>query len=1393
MYIGSDNMNYAIDNGRQMQPVIEFDGITIENVSSLSYYGGSNNSDDIAIGTTNMAYIECETTESAYNITGKEILLKEAVKLPDGTTEYVPMGYFTVKSIDGDIDGTAFTAVDRMHRFEKLYFSSLQYPSDSAKVLNELCTMCGVELATPITSPIAITENLKGYTCREVLGYIAGIHGFFACFDRYGKLNLRWYSKTPIEKQIGLIWSLTKSQSDYTVGKITLAKDEETTYTSGSGVTGVKQSNPYATQTITDSIYASLGGFTYRPCKISMLDDVRLDPWDIIKVTYLDGTDLLIPVMYAVHNFASGETIVESYGKTESENEYEYAGPLTKTLDRTVSELLVVNRVVATKVDAEWVKANTVSAEELSATNARITILETTSLTTAQADIKYATIANLNTQIARIDSLAATSLTADSAVIKALTSEVSDINTLIFGSASGTVIQTEFSNSVIAQLGEAQIKSAMIESVSASKITAGEIYTSLVKIYGDSNKRLVIADNTIQLSDDSDIVRMQMGEDASGRYNIIIRNSSEEVIFDAVGVTEKGYHSGSIKNIAVADNANISAGKLNIDSLFSVINDDSLHTLKSSKIYLDSEAQTLDVAFSTMTTNVANVTNTAISQGTQISAIQGQINSKIWQSDITTAVNNSEPLIMGTQTAVTGAWTGIAPFSELKDGQRITYWLPFSGNGNATLNLTLSGGNTTGAIPCYYGGSTRITTHYPAGNAIRLTYRKDAKIGSGTYTGWWADANYDSNTYDKIRYNVAIKAVSAIVYGNLIVGDSSGYHHLKTGESFDITNPILYANSSVSAGTTTTQGYINIAMSIKTTQTLTLVANKSLYIKGTLSGSTFTPISTAPITQDIPTSEDGYDYILLGTAYSTTNFYLISEHPIYRYINGIFQQISSGALQKTILQDGKIEELTTRYTEVKQSVDGISATVASHTTQIASKADNSTVTAVDNKITSLTADVNMFKTEVSNTYTTKAEFDKLEIGGRNLAIYDNIVQFGAGNMDKSHFIDSGTIIRNDVSTNGGFRFDSKSCYEPNTNYALECYMTVLSGTLVNFRLLSGKTSNFISFTVDGTKYGNPLLAGFTEINDVLNDGERHHLVIRYATSATIPEDTGYQYTYFQPNSANATPIEYKLEGFCLRSGDKALGWSPAPEDTEAEITSISTIATQTADKFNWLVASGTSSTDFTLTDRVASLLSAQFNIDALTTFKNSAESGTSTVIDGGAIKANSIKANSIDVANLFSQNITATGTITGGTLSGTKLIAATAEIGAGSTIGGFSVWGDSINNGTALSNTKDNNSTGMGKQGGNWGFWAGNGRFSVTQDGYLYAESGVIGGVELSANAMIAGDITLSNNSEVINNIAVPGTRANTVKINRNGFTFYENDTQVGKAVPWNLVYAMNN
>lgn len=290
------------------------------------------------------------------------------------------------------------------------------------------------------------------------------------------------------------------------------------------------------------------------------------------------------------------------------------------------------------------------------------------------------------------------------------------------------------------------------------------------------------------------------------------------------------------------------------------------------------------------------------------------------------SLNIALDVITGTQTKTTGAWTGVAKFASLVDGQQIVYWLPYAGSGNATLNLTLSNGTTTGAKNCYYGGTSRLTTHYPAGSTIRLTYRENVSIaGSSTkYTGWWADANYNGDTYDRTKYNRAIKCgTTAIAAYNIIVGSGGLYTHLKSGAAFDITYPILYAGSSIAASATGTNNYLTIPFTVTTTQSITLTAYKPVYIKGKLSGTTFTPVSTTPLTQTVPTSADGYDYILLGSATSsTTEIYLMPEHPMFTFYDDSFKSFEQIAAEAV--------SIAKKYTDaqIKINSDSIVSTVS---------------------------------------------------------------------------------------------------------------------------------------------------------------------------------------------------------------------------------------------------------------------------------------------------------------------------------------------------------------------------------------------------------------------------------------------------------------------------------
>ena len=289
--------------------------------------------------------------------------------------------------------------------------------------------------------------------------------------------------------------------------------------------------------------------------------------------------------------------------------------------DFLVGKYATVDNLEATNADihnlqADYGEFEQLVSGDLSAINADIDNLQATKLSADDADLKYATIANLEAESARIDTLDA---------------DVADIDTLIFGSASGDVIQTSFANAVIAQLGNAQIKSAMIESVSAGQITAGDIITNNVRVMSEDGS-LIISDETIQISDDTR-VRVQIGKDASNDYSINIWDASGNLMFSEGGITDSAIKDAIIRNDMVSEDANISASKLNISSLFTEING-STETINSTKIYLDDKAQTLDVAFTSLSSDVDDMSNTVSSQGTQISTIQGQITSKIWQQDI---------------------------------------------------------------------------------------------------------------------------------------------------------------------------------------------------------------------------------------------------------------------------------------------------------------------------------------------------------------------------------------------------------------------------------------------------------------------------------------------------------------------------------------------------------------------------------------------------------------------------------------------------------------------------------------------------------------------------------------------------------------------------------------
>lgn len=262
--------------------------------------------------------------------------------------------------------------------------------------------------------------------------------------------------------------------------------------------------------------------------------------------------------------------------------------------------------------------------------------------------------------------------------------------------------------------------------------------------------------------------------------------------------------------------------------------------------------------------------------------------------DIKDAHNGVE-YIRGTWTAASGTWTGVSTDTELYDGKKIILFMPYAGSGDATLNLTLADGTTTGAKNVYFESTNRFTTHKGQYSHIELIYHKAHQIGSTTYEGWWYLANRDTTVNYSLRNASNLYVTEAIPANSIIVGDNNGYKKAQIGATFYLDYPILWCTQARTANTQ--NGAENYFVSNGRTVTTAYssftggVAKSELYLVATVAGRVATIVSPF-LTCTVPTSEDGKVYFPIGIMASTTvvDFCSIGSER-FAYIDGQFQPL----------------------------------------------------------------------------------------------------------------------------------------------------------------------------------------------------------------------------------------------------------------------------------------------------------------------------------------------------------------------------------------------------------------------------------------------------------------------------------------------------------------------
>lgn len=340
-------------------------------------------------------------------------------------------------------------------------------------------------------------------------------------------------------------------------------------------------------------------------------------------------------------------------------------------------------------------------------------------------EFKDLTTNNFTAVNAKIDNLNVGDLSAVNATIKNLQSDLAHIGVLIGNSATIKDIQNLLLTSKNTTIENALIKDAMIDTVSANKINTGTINTNNVSIQSDDGSML-LQGNLQQFKDKAGNVRIQIGKDAKGDFTFTLYGADGKgQLINQNGIqSSDAIKDGLIVNAKVADNANISAGKLDIASLFSTMNE-SGYTLKSSKIKFDDKNQTLDVLFNSLSTKVDTANG-------DMSKLQTQVTTNT--TNIGVANGKIETLIADTTIEEDGTTTTLKnAFNSVKDTVD-KHEQTISSMGSTLNSVSIEYYVSTSAVALQGGSWSTTTPQWQEGKYIwqRINYGK--VNGTTTYS-----------------------------------------------------------------------------------------------------------------------------------------------------------------------------------------------------------------------------------------------------------------------------------------------------------------------------------------------------------------------------------------------------------------------------------------------------------------------------------------------------------------------------------------------------------------------------------------------------------------------------------------------------------------------------------
>lgn len=316
---------------------------------SIDRYSVSNSKIEVGSAVAAELTLKLKNDDGKYDNTvfeGAEVFVKIGIKKWDAhrwenaVIHWIPCGYFTIDEPPRALSTITISALDRMILFDKTVdISKLSFPMTVADLLDKICTICGVTMATDITrlpnKDYQITAYPEGQdlTYRTLLQWCAALTGTCAFMNYDGNLELKWYEQTDLTISPSERYNSDMQENDVAITGIYFKDAANTEYIAGTddycldlSSNGLLQDN---VQVVLDTLYVSLKGFSYRPYTATIKSAPYIYPMDMIH--YEDAKGELHDTIITNVTFGMNlSTSIAGKGETTQKQKYSQSGGLTK-------------------------------------------------------------------------------------------------------------------------------------------------------------------------------------------------------------------------------------------------------------------------------------------------------------------------------------------------------------------------------------------------------------------------------------------------------------------------------------------------------------------------------------------------------------------------------------------------------------------------------------------------------------------------------------------------------------------------------------------------------------------------------------------------------------------------------------------------------------------------------------------------------------------------------------------------------------------------------------------------------------------------------------------------------------------------------------------------------